>query len=80
LAKAGYAHMRRGLIRLAWRFLPFQKNSALAQWYSARTEATQGARKTTMIIALARKLHTAMWGIVTAGVIPGGVRMRPIAA
>src|SRR6202521_4330611 len=33
LAKAGNARVRRGLIQLAWRFLMFQKDSALAQWY-----------------------------------------------
>ncbi len=26
------------MIQLAWRFLMFQKDSALAQWYRARTE------------------------------------------
>jgi Asp-tRNA(Asn)/Glu-tRNA(Gln) amidotransferase A subunit family amidase len=30
LAKAGNARVRRGMIQLAWRFLRFQKNSALA--------------------------------------------------
>jgi transposase len=35
LAKAGNARVRRGLIQLAWRFLIFQKDSALAQWYQA---------------------------------------------
>jgi transposase len=38
LAKAGNARVRRGMIQLAWRFLLFQKNSALAQWYRTRTE------------------------------------------
>src|SRR6202171_89975 len=33
LAKAGNARVRRGLIQLAWRFLMFQKDSALARWY-----------------------------------------------
>jgi transposase len=33
LAKAGNARVRRGMIQLAWRFLRFQKNSALARWY-----------------------------------------------
>src|ERR1035437_7609816 len=33
LAKAGNARVRRGLIQLAWRFLRFQKESALGQWY-----------------------------------------------
>ena len=37
LAKSGNARVRRGLIQLAWRFLLFQKESALAQWYRART-------------------------------------------
>jgi transposase len=36
LAKAGIARVRRGLIQLAWRFLRFQKESALGQWYRAR--------------------------------------------
>ena len=38
LAKAGNARVRRGMIQLAWRFLLFQKDSALARWYRARTE------------------------------------------
>jgi transposase len=33
LAKAGNARVRRGVIQLAWRFLRFQNNSALARWY-----------------------------------------------
>src|SRR6202795_988395 len=47
LSRAGNARVRRGLIQLAWRFLMFQKNSALAQWYRTRTEGPSGARKTT---------------------------------
>ncbi len=60
LAKAGNARVRRGLIQLAWRFLRFQKDSALAQWYRARTEGPTAARKTKMIVALARKLLIAL--------------------
>jgi hypothetical protein len=59
-------------------FLRFQKDSALAQWYRTRTEGPNGARKTTMIVALARKLLIAMWRLVTTGEIPDGVRMRVI--
>ncbi len=80
LAKSGNARVRRGLIQLAWRFLLFQKDSALAQWYRARTGGANGARKTTMIVALARKLLIAMWRMVTTGEIPQGVRLRSIAA
>jgi transposase len=77
LAKSGNARVRRGLIQLAWRFLRFQKESALAQWYRARTEGLNGSRKTTMIVALARKLLIALWRMVTIGEVPQGVVLRP---
>ena len=80
LAKSGNARVRRGLIQLAWRFLLFQKDSALAQWYRVRTGGANGARKTTMVVALARKLLVALWRMVTTGEVPDGVRLRPVAA
>jgi len=76
LAKAGNARVRRGLIQLAWRFLRFQRDSALAQWYRARTEGPKGRRKT-MIVALARKLLIALWRMVTTGTVPEGMVLRP---
>jgi transposase len=75
LAKAGNARVRRGMIQLAWRFLVFQKDSALAQWYRTRTESA-GKKRTTMIVALARKLLIALWRLVTTGEIPAGVVLR----
>jgi transposase len=76
LARSGNARVRRGLIQLAWRFLQFQKDSALAQWYRARTENARGSRKK-MIVALARKLLIALWHFVRDGVVPDGVALRP---
>ena len=77
LAKAGNARVRRGMIQLAWRFLRFQKNSALAQWYQARTADHRGATRKTMIVALARKLLIALWRFVTIGEPLDGVTLRP---
>jgi transposase len=57
----------------------FQKDSALAQWYKARTEGPNGARKTTMIVALARKLLIELWRFVTTGKVPEGVVLRQAA-
>jgi transposase len=76
LSKAGNVRVRRGLIQLAWRFLRFQKDSALAQWHRGRTEEVAGKRKRTMIVALARKLLIALWRLVTIGEIPVGVALR----
>src|SRR6266581_3289435 len=74
LARSGNDRVRRGMIQLAWRFLMFQKGSALAQWFQARTENSRGTRKT-MIVALARKLLIALWRLVTTGEVPAGVVM-----
>jgi transposase len=79
LARAGNARVRRGMIQLAWRFLLFQKDSALAQWYRAQTtDARRGIRKI-LIVALARKLLVALWRLVKSGEIPNGVTLRPAA-
>jgi transposase len=44
------------MIQLAWRFLMFYKDSALALWYRSQTpDARLGTRKT-MIVTVARKL------------------------
>jgi transposase len=76
LTRSGNARVRRGMIQLAWRFLMFQKDSTLAQWFRARTESARGTRKT-MIVALARKLLIALWRFVREGVVPDGVVLRP---
>jgi transposase len=76
LARAGNARVRRGMIQLAWRFLMFQKDSALAQWYRERTANGRGDTRKTMIVALARKLLVALWRLVTSGEVPEGVLLR----
>lgn len=75
LSKAGNPRVRRGMIQLAWRFVMFQKNSALAQWYQKRTEAVHGSRKP-LIVALARKLLVALWRFTNFGELPQGVILR----
>jgi transposase len=79
LARAGNARVRRGMIQLAWRFLMFQKDSALAQWYRERTANGRGDTRKTMIVALARKLLIALWRMVTSGEVPEGVLLRQTA-
>jgi transposase len=76
LAKAGNGRVRRGMIQLAWRFLMFQSESALAQWFRSRTAQAPKMRKT-MIVALARKLLIALWRLVRTGAVPEGLALRP---
>jgi transposase len=79
LAKAGNARVRRGMVQLAWRFLTFQKQSALAQWYRARTADARGGTRKTLIVALARKLLLALWRFAITGEPPGDLALRPAA-
>jgi len=78
LARSGNARVRHGMIQLAWRFLLFQKDSALARWYRQRTADAPSMRKM-LIVALARKLLIALWRLARDGVVPEGVRLRPAA-
>jgi transposase len=76
LARAGNSRVRRGMIQLAWRFLRFQRDSALAQWYRAATEDGRSATRKSRIVALARKLLIALWRMVKTGEMPDGVVLR----
>ena len=80
LARAGNARVRQTMIQLAWRWLMFQKDSALARWYRERTENASKLVRKKMIVALARKLLIALWRYVTDGVVPEGAVLRPAAA
>lgn len=77
LARAGNPRVRRGMIQLAWRWLRFQEDSALAQWYRARTVDARRDTRKVMIVALARKLLLALWRLVTTGDVPEGVVLKP---
>jgi transposase len=82
LARAGNARVRRGMVQLAWRWLMFQKKSALAQWFEARTASARTAKarkdvRRTMIVALARKLLIALWRYVNTGEVPAGAKLKP---
>jgi transposase len=48
------------MLQLAWRFLMFQKDSALAQWFRVHTADRRPGTRKTMIVALARKLLIAL--------------------
>jgi transposase len=77
LARAGNARVRRSMIQLAWRWLMYQKTSALAQWYQARTAGAKTGLRKAMIVALARKLLIDLWRYVTIGKVPDGAALRP---
>jgi transposase len=66
------------MLQLAWRFLMFQKQSALVQWFQVRTADGRAQTRKTMIVALARKLLIALWRLAIAGEVPQGLILRPV--
>jgi transposase len=77
LPRAGNARVRKGMLQLAWRWLMFQKESALTRWFRERTAAAKSDVRKTMIIALARKLLIALAHYVTNGEPPAGAVLWP---
>lgn len=72
VSKAGNPRLRATLIQLAWLWLRYQPQSALALWFQDRVSRNGGRLKKTTIVALARKLLVALWKYVTAGVVIEG--------
>jgi transposase len=76
ISRAGNPRARTTLIQLAWLWLRYQPESALAVWFRERVGSLQGRTRRIAIVAMARKLLIALWRYVETGVIPEGVEIR----
>ena len=70
--QAGNASLQTTMIQLAWLWLRHQPHSALTVWFQERAAPGRSNRRV-MIVALARKLLTALWKFATSGLVPEGV-------
>jgi transposase len=75
ISRAGNARLQSISIQLAWSWVHWQPQSALAQWYQANFGKGKRARRIG-IVAVARKLVIALWRYVTTGVVPEGAIMK----
>jgi transposase len=76
ISKAGNPLLRKAMIELAWLWLRYQPDSALARWFTDRVGAVRGRIRKITAVALARKLLVALWRYVTAGLLPEGARVK----
>ncbi len=76
IGKDGNHRLRALVVELAWFWLRYQPDSALAQWFRARVGGAKGRVAKIMIVALARKLLIALWRFAKDGVIPEGAAMK----
>jgi len=79
ISKACRAEVRRVSIQVAWCWLRWQPDSALAQWFTRRFATAGGRSRRIGIVAVARKLVIALWRFVEHGVIPEGATLKPAA-
>ena len=76
ISRAGNPRARTTMIQLAWLWLRYQPDSALATWFRERVGTLQGRTRRISIVAMARKLLIALWRYVETGVVPEGVVLR----
>ena len=77
ITRAGNTHVRRIMVQLAWRWVHYQPDSALSQWYQRRFGDHGPRLRRIGIVALARKLLIALWRYVETGVVPDGALLKP---
>jgi transposase len=76
ITKAGNRRVRTLLIELAWQWLRYQPESALARWFQRRY-APGGVRARRIgIVAVARKLLVGLWRYLEHGELPVGARLK----
>ena len=78
ITRAGNKHVRRVMVQLAWVWLQYQPQSALAQWYQRRFGGSGKRQRRIGIVALARKLLIALWRYLETGVVPDGAQLKPM--
>jgi len=72
ITKAGPPLLRAQMIQITWRWLFWQPDSRLSQWFKERTAGATGRMRRIMVVALARKLFVALWRYATTGLVPEG--------
>ena len=80
ITRAGNKHVRRIMVQLAWRWLYYQPDSALSQWYQHRFDGNGKRMRRIGIVALARKLLVALWRYLETGAVPDGAHLKPAQA
>lgn len=78
ISKQGNRRVRALLIEMAWMWLRYQPDSALAQWFAQRTAANAANKrgKRIAIVAVARRLAIALWRFLADGVMPQGAQFK----
>jgi transposase len=78
LGKGGNARLRSLAEELAWQWLILQPDSELSLWYEKRFGKESSPVRKIGIVALTRKLLTALWRYLETGEIPKGAVLKAV--
>jgi len=73
IGRAGNPRARTTMVQLAWLWLRYQPDSALAAWFRTRVGTLAGRTRRIAIVAMVRKLLIALWRYTETGQLPDGV-------
>jgi transposase len=76
ITQAGNRLVRAMAIEIAWAWLRFQPESALARWYTARFGHGSSRVRKIGIVALARRLLIELWRYLETGAVPEGAVLK----
>lgn len=78
ISKQGNRRVRALLIQMAWMWLRYQPDSALAKWFAQRWAQGGGNKrsKRIAIVAVARRLAIALWRYLKDGQVPEGAALK----
>jgi transposase len=76
MTQAGNGYRRTMAIEMAWGGVRFQPQSPLTQWYQARFGQGSARLRKIGIVALARKLLSALWRFLKTGELPAGAVLK----
>lgn len=76
ISKQGNRRVRSLLIEMAWMWLRYQPQSALAAWFAQRTQGQNKRGKRVAIVAVARRLVIDLWKYLEHGLVPAGAAMK----
>ncbi len=75
ISKAGNPLVRRHPVQMAWRWVRYQPDSPITQWFRAYCAAHNGRVRKRAIVAVARKPLVALRRFAMNGLVPTGARL-----
>ena len=76
ISKAGNRRVRALMVEIAWGWVEFQPQSALARWFERKYGSAGPAQRKKGIVAVARRLLVALWRYLEHGEFPQGAVLK----